>query len=105
MLDPALTQQLSAYLTDGLWLRLARAANQAMAALAAGLADLGVETINSPEVNMLFVRISDDAADALTDAGLLFYRMGPGEARFVTSFQTTMAEVDAVLAAVAKALG
>jgi len=31
--------------------------------------------------------------------------MGPGEARFVTSFQTTSAEVDAILAAVAKALG
>jgi len=96
--------QLSAYLTDGLWLRLARNANEAMAKLAAGLATLGVETINTAEVNMLFVRLSDTVADALSDAGLLFYRLGPGIARFVTSFQTTPADVDAVLAAVAKAL-
>ena len=97
--------QLSAYLSDGLWLRLARSANEAMARLAAGLATLGVETINEPEVNMLFVRVSDAVADALTDTGLLFYRMGPGVARFVTSFETTSAEVDAVVAAVAKAIG
>ena len=97
--------QLSAYLSDGLWLRLARSANEAMARLAAGLATLGVETINEPEVNMLFVRVSDAVADALTDTGLLFYRMGRGVARFVTSFETTSAEVDAVAAAVAKAIG
>ena len=96
--------QLSAYLTDGLWLRLARNANEAMAKLATGLVDLGVETVNAAEVNMLFVRISDAVAESLANAGLLFYRLGPGIARFVTSFQTTAADVDAVLAAVAKAL-
>ena len=97
--------QLSAYLTDGLWLQLAHNANAAMARLAAGLTDLGIETINTAEVNMLFVRVSDGVADALTEAGLLFYRMGAGVARFVTSFQTTAADVDAILAAVAKAVG
>ena len=97
--------QLSAYLTDGLWLRLARRANEAMAKLANGLADLGVDVVNEAEVNMLFLRISDAVADALADAGLLFYRMGRSEARFVTSFQTTPAEVDAILAIVSKALG
>lgn len=97
--------QLSAYLTDGLWLRLAGTANAAMARLATGLIQLGVETVNQAEVNMLFVRIGDAVADALTDAGLLFYRMGQGQARFVTSFQTTSTEVDAVLAAVATARG
>jgi threonine aldolase len=96
--------QLSAYLTDGLWLRLARSANEAMATLAAGLADLGVEMVNMAEVNMLFVRLSDGVADALADAGLLFYRIGPGVARFVTSFQTTSADVDAILVAVAEAI-
>lgn len=97
--------QLSAYLTDGLWLRLAGTANNAMARLAAGLSDLGVETVNQAEVNMLFVNMTDAVADSLTAAGLLFYRIGRGQARFVTSFQTTAAEVDAVLAAVAKAVG
>lgn len=96
--------QMSAYLSNGLWLRLAHNANEAMAKLAAGLTELGVEAVNTAEVNMLFVRLSDKVADALADAGLLFYRLGPGIARFVTSFQTTTADVDAILAAVAKAL-
>jgi threonine aldolase len=96
--------QLSAYLTDGLWLRLARTANDAMAKLAGGLAALGVECVNEAEVNMLFVRIDTRVADALTEAGLRFHRMGAGQARFVTSFQTTEDEIEAVLAAVAAAL-
>ena len=44
--------QLDAYLTDGLWLRLAATANEAMARLATGLAELGVEPVHQPAVNM-----------------------------------------------------
>ena len=46
--------QLDAYLTDGLWLRLAATANQAMSRLAAGLAELGVEPDHVPPANMVF---------------------------------------------------
>ncbi len=96
--------QLITYLTDDLWRTLAANANAQMTALASGLADLGVELLNQPDVNMLFVRVGDAVADALEAAGLLFYRMGGGVIRFVTSWQTTEAEVAATLAAIAAAI-
>lgn len=89
--------QLDRYLADGLWLRLARTANDAMVRLQAGLVRLGVDRLVEPEVNMVFARVPDAAADRLEAAGVDFYRMGPGVVRFVTSFQTTSAVVDEVL--------
>ena len=89
--------QLQAYLTDGLWLRLAGAANAAMKRLAAGLTNLDVRFVSNPDVNMLFAQVADAVADRMEQSGLLFYRMGPGLIRLVTSFQTTDAEVDDAL--------
>lgn len=89
--------QLEAYLTDGLWLRLAGAANDAMAHLAAGLRSLGVGFVVPPEVNMVFAHLADAAADRLEAAGVDFYRMGPGVVRFVTSFQSSPDAMDEVL--------
>jgi threonine aldolase len=89
--------QLIAYLTDDLWLRLAGHSNQQMERLAAGLHDAGVEFLNPPDVNMLFARVSDTAAAQLEAAGLLFYRIGPGLIRLVTSWQTTDDDVDQTL--------
>lgn len=100
--------QLSAYLTDGLWLRLAGHANDRMARLAAGLdalADRGVQLLNRPDVNMLFVGLDDGVIDRMEADGLLFYRMGPGVIRLVTSWQTTDDEIDRTLASVTNALG
>ncbi len=96
--------QLIAYLTDDLWVRLARGANTAMAQLAAGLLGLGVELLNEPDVNMMFARLDPAAADRMADAGLLFYRMSPDTIRLVTSFQTTAAEVDEALTRIKSAL-
>ena len=96
--------QLEAYLTDGLWLRLAERANEAMARLAAGLDKLGVELVNEPAVNMVFARLDRAAIDRMEEAGLRFYRMGGGTIRLVTSFQTSDADVDEVLARVEGAL-
>lgn len=104
--------QLIGYLTDGLWLRLAGNANARMAELAAGLdalRDRGVQPLNRPDVNMLFVEVPPAAADALEAGGLLFYRMGVGPSggavvRFVTSWQTTPAEVTDVVARVTAAV-
>jgi threonine aldolase len=96
--------QLNAYLTDGLWLRLASHANRAMVRLASGLRDLGVEFVDQPEVNMLFARVDDAVADRMERGDLLFYRLGPGLIRLVTSFQTTDAEVDDALQRIATAL-
>lgn len=96
--------QLLAYLTDGLWLQLAARANVAMQRLAQGLARLGVQTLNPPQVNMLFVTLPEPVIARLEAEGLLFYRMGAGVIRLVTSFQTTNAELDQAIAIVGGAL-
>jgi len=57
--------QIDAYLTDGLWLRLAANANTTMARLSRGLVELGVELTASPEVNMAYARVDDATADRL----------------------------------------
>jgi threonine aldolase len=103
--------QLTAYLTDRLWLRLAEHANQRMAELVAELQSLspyGVRLAERVDVNMAFVELPAPAIDAAAEAGLLFYRMGPTTVRLVTSWQTTIEDVkeagagfrEAVLAAV-----
>jgi threonine aldolase len=97
--------QLIAYLTDRLWLRTAANSNARMAELAAGLTELGVEFVNRPDVNMLFARVPDDAIARLEAAGLLFYRMGPGTIRLVTSWQTTPDDVQGALDEFENALG
>lgn len=89
--------QLLAYLQDDLWLRLARNSNDRMVELAAGLAELPVEFVNRPDVNMLFVRLASDAIERLVQAGLLFYRMGPDTIRLVTSWQTTESDITTAL--------
>lgn len=86
--------QLDAYLTDGLWLRLAADANAAMARLAAGLAAAGIEPEHPPVVNLAFVRAAPDVIDAWAEAGLDFYRMGPDRLRLVTSFRSTAEDID-----------
>jgi threonine aldolase len=96
--------QLNAYLTDALWLRLAANANATMARLSTGLRERGVAFLNRPDVNMLFVEVTDTVADVLERAGLRFYRIRPGVIRFVTSWQTTDADVDAALTAFDAAL-
>ena len=93
-----------AYLTGDLWLRLASHANAAMSRLAAGLDKLGVEQLNEPDVNMLFVRVDPAVADRMADSGLLFYRMAADVVRLVTSFQTTDEEIDTALARIESAL-
>jgi threonine aldolase len=84
---------------------LATHANTAMARLARGLIDLGVELIAVPEVNMAYARIDDDVADRLEAEGLDFYRMGDGTIRLVTSFQTTADEVERAVKVFASAVG
>lgn len=96
--------QLIAYLTDDLWLRLARHSNEAMTRLSDGLRKLDVELLNDPDVNMLFLRVDPSVADRMEQAGLLFYRIATDVVRFVTSFETTAAEVDTALARIESAL-
>lgn len=100
-----LSAQLLAHLGDDLWLRLAGNANDRMHQLAEGLAALGVTLVNRPDVNMLFVELPDDRITRLEQAGLLFYRMGPGRLRLVTNWATTSDEIDDALTRIASVLG
>lgn len=89
--------QVIAYLTDNLWLRLAGNSNATMQRLSAGLEPLDVKYINRPDVNMLFVEVGTDAAAKMAEAGMVFYEMGEGVIRLVTSWQTTDDEIDRAL--------
>ncbi|MGR4844664.1 threonine aldolase family protein [Rhizobium sp. LARHSG275] len=94
--------QMEAYLADDLWLSNARHANAMAKALAAGLASIsGAKVDRDPEANILFCKLADHLINGLLSAGFRFYhdRWEAGTVRFVTSFATTQADVDDLLAA------
>jgi threonine aldolase len=93
--------QLIAYLTDDLWLRLAANANARMARLTAGLQTLGLDFLNRPDVNIVFLQVDEQLKNGLADAGLLFHEFEPGVIRFVTNFQTTASDIDDALERIA----
>ena len=93
-----LAAQLLAMLDDDVWLRNARAANEAAARLAAGA---GPQRLLYPvEANELFVRVSEAEAASLRAQGFDFYDWAPGEARFVTAWNSEPNHVDALAAAI-----
>jgi threonine aldolase len=92
--------QFDAWLTNGLWLDLAQAANASAKRLADGLTALpGCELAHPCDGNEVFVRLAQDVADRLQAAGAGFYAWPDGSARFVASWCTTDAEIDALLKA------
>jgi threonine aldolase len=96
-----LAAQILAMLDHDLWLANARAANAAAAALAEAA---GPDRLIYPvEANELFLRMGADEADTLRAKGYDFYDWGPGEVRFVTSWDQDMEGVGQ-LAADIKAL-
>jgi threonine aldolase len=99
-----LSAQLGAYLTDDLWLRNARAANEAAQRIAAGIAALpGVEIVRPVDANVLFVRLDPGIENRLRADGFLFYDwslFGPGVVRMVTGFDTTRADTDSLVEAI-----
>ncbi len=94
--------QFDAYLADGLWLELARAANARAAELAAGFARIEAAAVLYPvQANEVFVRLPEATLTALEAKGFSFYRRGGGVIRLVTSCTTASADVAAFLAAAA----
>lgn len=92
--------QFDAWLTGGLWLDLARAANASGRRLAEGLADLpGCELAHPCDGNEIFIRLSPEVTQRLQAAGTGFYAWPDGSARFVASWCTSEAEIEAVLKA------
>jgi threonine aldolase len=102
-----LSAQIDAYLTDDLWLRNARQANGAAQRLTQGLEGMnGVEVLGATEANIVFCRLPSAIIESLHQAGFEFYhdRWGPNVVRFVTSFSTTVEDVDNLLAHVTRAV-
>ena len=97
-----LSAQMEAYLTDGLWLRLAAQANAMGQRLAQGLRDRQAQVPEAP-ANMLFPEWAVGKHDRLEAAGAAYYRFpapeGRERARLVASWSTTEADVDRFLAA------
>jgi threonine aldolase len=90
--------QLLAMLENGVWLRNARAANEAAARLAEAA---GPERLVLPvEANEVFLRVSPEEAERLRGRGFDFYDWGPGEARLVTAWDSDPAHVDSLAAAI-----
>ena len=85
-----LAAQLLAMLEEERWLECARAANAAAAVLAAAAGD---RLIRPCVINEMFVRLSADEAAGLRGQGFDFYDWGEGEARLVTSWDQTEADV------------
>jgi threonine aldolase len=96
-----LAAQWQAYLADGLWLRLAGAANARAKMLGTELGQLpACELVYPVEANEVFVRMPNSVLDRLEADGFQFYRYGGGVIRLVASFATTEADVRKLLAAV-----
>ncbi|MCA0042764.1 threonine aldolase family protein [Celeribacter litoreus] len=104
--------QILAWLENDLWLELAAQSNAMAARLAKGLSEVGGELAYNPDGNMIFARLPRAMhAKALgkgavynlwgTDTSLIGDPETPLLARFVASWSTTEADVDALLAAFA----
>ena len=92
--------QFDAWLEDDLWLAMARQANAMGARLASGLAGVeGARLLHPGQANIVFVDLPETAHARAKAAGAVYYRMGGQKARLVSSWSTTAADVDALLAA------
>jgi threonine aldolase len=88
-------------LQDGAWLRHARHANEMARRLEAGLRGIpGVEISHPVQSNAVFVKFPPPAERQLRARGWCFYTgvITPDESRLMCSWDTTTADVDALLA-------
>jgi threonine aldolase len=101
-----LAAQFEAYLEDDLWLGLARHSNAMARRLADGFVGLpGVSLTHPVEANEIFPHLPEKVISGLEGDGFEFYRWpgpDPELVRLVTSFSTTVEEVDAFLASARK---
>ena len=93
-----LAAQLLAMLEGGLWLDNARAANAAAQVLAKAAPNRLVYPV---EANELFLNVDAGEAQRLRAEGFDFYDWGPGEIRFVTSWDQEGEALDRLASAIA----
>jgi threonine aldolase len=94
-----LAAQAEAMLTDGLWLSLARQANETARQLADGFERRGCSLAYPAEGNEVFVNLDMAASEKLKAAGAVFYPWPGGAYRFVCAWTTTPEDVASLLAA------
>jgi threonine aldolase len=103
--------QLLALLQDGLWLDLARHANTMARRLASGVSTLGLSAALPVDINEVFLEFDRSIANRLRTDGFEFHAWGAEPAqgacvyRFVTSFATEPADVDALVAGLMRTRG
>jgi threonine aldolase len=97
--------QLEALLTGDLWLVNAAAANAAARSLEASVRALGIEPVRPVEANAVFVRLPQRVIERLrAQHPFEVWDAAAGEVRWMTSWDTTDADVEAFAAAVERAL-
>lgn len=92
-----LAAQILAMLEDGLWLANAHAANSGAAELGRAA---GGRLVYPVQANEVFVRLGREEAATLRAKGFDFYDWGPGEARFVVSWDQPREEISALADAI-----
>jgi threonine aldolase len=90
--------QLLAMLDDDLWIKNARAANDAAQIIATAASE---RLLYPVQANEIFIRLSAHEAAALRAKGFDFYDWGDGAARLVTSWQHSAADVAPLAQAIA----
>ena len=96
-----LSVQLEALLADDLWLRSARHANAMATRLADGVRAVdGVRVLYPVQANAVFARLPHDVSERLQQrVRFYFWDEAAGDVRWMCSFDTTEADVDAFVAA------
>ena len=98
--------QLEALLADGLWVDLAGHANAMARRLAAGVREIdGVEILYPVQANAVFARLPQEASRRLMERyRFYFWDEAAGHVRWMCAFDTTEADVDGLLVALAEEL-
>jgi len=93
-----LAAQLLAMLDGDLWLENARSANAAAQSLATAAPN---RLLYPVEANEVFLKVTPEDAERLRQLGFDFYDWGPGEIRFVTSWDQQGEALDRLASAIA----
>ena len=84
-------------LENGAWLKYARQANQCAQLLAKRLDEAGFSAAHPVEANGVFLKLPADVVGGLKERGWVFSKFSGGVSRFMCSWQTTEADIDALI--------
>ncbi|VAV92950.1 Low-specificity L-threonine aldolase [hydrothermal vent metagenome] len=89
--------QVIAMLENDLWLETASHANLMAQKLETGLQNAGITILHPVEGNEVFARLSLQQTSHLQENGAAFYAWPDGSVRFVTSWNTSLAQIEQLL--------